>query len=484
MEQCSDTPHKRSQGWKGFIMEQHDLTSQPATPIKKSCLLGIIAFLLLLAAGALLAYVGLSAVRAYLGGNLGSLNVGRILTSVKITVILSGASCLLALITLFLKGQKKGLAIFTLIFALLMFLVIGAMQYAYHSVNSSINRDESFTELPDEELLVTPQQPGGKIDFELDIPVETISKEEIEDIKIKNELDWPLLEETDVPNNAYPYMYGQSPSSPCVLLPGAEQIENYILFGIDDNMLSDVIMVLSMDRAHKKIKLISIQRDTYVLVPNWGGYTKINHAYGVGKEKSSIQTLNLNFKLNIRDYFTVHYGDVSALVDIVGGVDVYVDQAELSYMQRSYGYTDLVVGINHLTGAQALNYSRIRKSGANDNEFVRTSRQREVLNSMYQSVKASSPTYYPELVNTFAKLCGTSVETEKILSMMLEAVADGYTLENHALINMVDFWDGQFGPGNLYYLVYDLDAAGDMIYRTIYEDLYISGYPGNEKFVK
>ena len=218
-------------------MEQHDLTSQPATPIKKSRLLGIIAFFLLLAAGALLAYVGLSAVRAYLGGNLGSLNVGRILTSVKITVILSGASCLLALITLFLKGQKKGLAIFTLIFALLLFLVIGAMQYAYHSVNSSINRDESFAELPDEELLVTPQQPGGKIDFELDIPVETISKEEIEDIKIKNELDWPLLEETDVPNNAYPYMSGQSPSSPCVLLPGAEQIGHVRMNGVVNGFL-------------------------------------------------------------------------------------------------------------------------------------------------------------------------------------------------------------------------------------------------------
>jgi len=190
----------------------------------------------------------------------------------------------------------------------------------------------------------------------------------------------------------------------------------------------------------------------------------------------------LNFKLNIRDYFTVHFGDVTALVDIVGGVDVYLESSELAYMHAS-GFPDLVLGSNHLDGKAALVYSRMRKSGANDNEFVRTSRQREVLNSMYQSVKASSPTYYPELVNTFAKLCSTSVETEKLLSMMLEAVADGYTLENHALINMVDFWDGQFGPGNLYYLVYDLDAAGDMLYRTIYEDLYISGYPGNEKFV-
>ncbi len=459
----------------------HHTDTRPTPPKgKRSPLLGILSFLLLLAAGGILIYVACVALKAYTGGNLGSI-VSIALTSVKITLILSGASSLLAVVALFLRGQKKGLAIFSLILALLLFLLVGVLQYAYHSVSSSINRDEEFNKITDEELFVSPNLPEEEIDFEV-TPSETIAKEEVEHLMKMQALDWPLLEETDVPGNVYKYMYSQTPVSSCYLLPDAEQIENYILYGIDENMLSDVIMVVSMDRVHKKIKLISIQRDTYVMVPNWGGYTKINHAYGVGKEKSSIQTLNLNFKLNIRDYFTVHFGDVAALVDIIGGVDVYLDSAELAYM-HGYGCPDVVLGMNHLNGKEALTYARMRKSGANDNEFVRTSRQREVLNSMYQSVKASSPTYYPELVNTFARLCSTSVETEKLLSMMLEAVGDGYTLESHALINMVDFWSGQFGPGNLYYLVYDLDAAGDMLYRTIYEELYVSGYPENEKFV-
>ncbi len=459
-------------------------TTVPPVPRKKkkSLLMGLIAFFLLLIGGALLAYAGLSAVKAYLAGNVGAINVGMTLTIIKTTLFLSAASVLLSILTFFLRGQKKGLAVFTLIFALLLLLVVGAMQYAYHSVFSSINHDEEFIEIPDEDLFISPNWQNEEIDFE-DTPVETMPREEVEHLMAIQALDWSLLEETDIPNHVHKYMYNQTPVSPCYLRPGAEEIENYILYGIDENMLSDVIMVVSMDRVHKKIKLISIQRDTYVMVPNWGGYTKINHAYGVGKEKSAIQTLNLNFKLNIRDYFTVHFSDVSALVDIVGGVDVYLDSAELAYMQ-GHGYPDVVLGMNHLNGKEALTYARMRKSGVNDNEFVRTSRQREVLNSMYQSVKSASPSYYPELVNTFANLCNTSVGNEKLLSMMLQAAGEGYTLENHALINMVDFWGGQFGPGNLFYLVYDLDAAGDMLYRTIYEELYVSGYPQNEKFVK
>ncbi len=462
---------------------EHDSKNQPISPKgKKSPLLGIISFVLLLVGGGFLAYIGFTALRAYLGGNVGSIHIGSILTSMKISLILSGASCLAAVITFFLRDQKKGLAIVSLILALIVFFMVGVVQYAYHSVTSSIQRDEEYQLLPDEELFISPNWQNEEIDFNK-LPKETLPREEVEKIMKDQELDWPLMEEADIPDRFHKYMYSQTPTSPCYLKPGAERIENYILYGIDDNMLSDVIMIVSMDRVHQKIKLISIQRDTYVMVPNWGGYTKINHAYGVGREQSSIQTLNLNFKLNIRDYFTVHFGDVSALVDIVGGVDVYIDNAEMAYMHNS-GCPDVVLGANHLNGKEALIYSRMRKSGINDNEFVRTSRQREVLNSMYQSIKASPVSSYPELVNTFAKLCSTSVANEKLLSLMLEAVAGGYTIESHALINMVEFGDGQFGPGNLYYLVYDLDAAGDMIYRTIYEELYVSGYPKNEKFVK
>lgn len=459
-------------------MDQEQIEKKAVGKLKKSPLLGWISLILLLLGMGILGYMGITAIKALTTGNLSSVNVGFMLKLLNVTVILCVLAFLLAIITLFIRRQKKGLAIFTLILVVFVLLFVGGARYAYYSVFESTTYDEEFKDIPDEELYYIPNLQEGEIDFE-DFPVETMPKEEVEKLMELYEVDWPYLEETDVPPSVYPYMYGQSQQSPCYLKPGAENIENFILFGIDDNGLSDVMMVVSMDRVHKKIKLISIQRDSYVRVPGWGGYTKMNHAYALNKEQSSIATLNLNFKLNVKDYFTVHFGDVSALVDILGGVDVYVDNAELSYL-HGYGCPDVQLGMYHMNGKEALTYARMRSSSLGDNEVRRTGRQREVLNALYNSAKTAPTSHYPALVDTFTALCKTSVDGERILSMMIEAVSEGYTLENYALINYVKCWGGQFGPGSLWYFVYDLDAAGDTLYRMIYEDLYISGYPDNE----
>ena len=456
--------------------KQNDPQSQVS---KKSSLLGWLSLIALLLGAGILGYIGITVWNAYTSGNLGNVHVGFMLNLVGIILILSAVAFVLAIVTFFCRRQKKGLAILSLILSIFMLLAVGGVGYIYHSVFGSISHDEEFNELSDEELYISPNWQSEEIKFDV-VPDEKLAREEVEQLMELNEIYWPYLDEADIPSHVYPYMYSQSPSSPCYLKPGAEKIENFILFGIDDNGLSDVIMVVSMDRIHQKIKLISIQRDSYVRIPGWGNYTKINHAYGSGKEQLSIATLNLNFKLNIKDYFTVYFSDVSAIVDIVGGVDVYLDDAEWSYMYRS-GYTDLQVGANHLNGKQAVTYSRMRSSSINDNEVRRTGRQREVLNSLYASCKSAPISYYPDLVDTFTKLCKTSVDGQRILSMMIEAVSNGYTIENYALIDMVERWGGQFGPNSLWYFVYDLDAAGDILYRTIYEEYYVSGYPGNDK---
>lgn len=452
-------------------MDQNQVPQSVNDNVKKSPLLGWLSFLLVLPGIVCLGYIGFTGLKAYTSNALNTLDIGLLLKLLSFAVLFGGLAFLVAVITLFIRKQKKGLAILTVILSLLILLVAGGARYAYFSVFESTSYDPEFKEIPEEELYIDPDVQKGEINFEK-IPEETLPREEVEKMIELYEVDWPYLDEADLPEYVHPYMYSQSQVSPCYLKPGAEVIDNYVLYGIDDNGLSDVIMIVSMDRAHHKIKLISIQRDSYVRVPGWGGYTKINHAYGLNKETSAIATLNLNFKLNIKDYFTVYFSDVEAIVDVLGGVDVYLSEAELSYMRAS-GYPDLQLGSNHLNGKQTVTYSRIR---AIDSEVYRTGRQREVLNSLYNSTKNMPVSSYPGLVDTFTNLCKTSVDGQRILSMVIEAVSEGYTLENHALINYVKAWGGQIG---LWYFIYDLDAAGDMLYRLIYEDLYISGYPEN-----
>lgn len=454
-------------------MEQENTVQTYESKPRKSSLFGWLSLSAVLLSLGIFGYMGITAWKAYSGGNLSAIDVGLVINLLGIMVILSGLSIVLAIVAFVWRRQKKGLAIVAFIFSLLTLLISGGARYAYYSVFESESYDEEFAEISDEELYIKPNWQTEEIKFE-EYPEETISREEAEQIMELDEIDWPYLEESDLPSHVRPYMYSQSQQSPCYLKPGAEMIDNYVLYGIDDNGLSDVIMIVSMDRAHNKIKLISIQRDSYVRVPGWGGYTKINHAYGLNKETSAIATLNLNFKLNIKDYFTVYFSDVVAIIDVLGGVDVYLDSAELSYM-HGYGHPNLQLGSNHLNGQEALTYSRMR---AIDSEVYRTGRQREVLNSLYSSCKSLPLSSYPGLVDTFTGLCKTSVDGQRILSMVIEAVSEGYTLENHALINYVKAWGGQIG---LWYFIYDLDAAGDMLYRLIYEDLYISGYPDNGK---
>ena len=65
-----------------------------------------------------------------------------------------------------------------------------------------------------------------------------------------------------------------------------QDVVNIALYGIDSRYVdepsrSDAIMILTIDRKHKKIKMTSIARDTYVDIL-YHGKDKITHAYIFG----------------------------------------------------------------------------------------------------------------------------------------------------------------------------------------------------------
>ena len=92
---------------------------------------------------------------------------------------------------------------------------------------------------------------------------------------------------------------------------------------------SDSIIILSIDEMHKKIKMSSIMRDTYVKVKGHGE-TKITHAYAYGGPQLAIRTLNENFNLDIRNYVTVDFFNLEKIINAIGGVSIDVKQNEVS----------------------------------------------------------------------------------------------------------------------------------------------------------
>lgn len=249
-------------------------------------------------------------------------------------------------------------------------------------------------------------------------------------------------------------------------------IVNIAIFGIDsessDKGRSDATMILTIDYEHNKIKLSSIARDTLVYIPDKDVTEKFTHAYAYGGAQLAVKTLNTNFNTNITDYVAVNFSEMAEIVDLVGGVEVDLTEAERQYLPDR---ENLSTGENiTLNGEQAVAYSRIRKI---DSDNARTSRQREVMMSLFQKARSMSATQYPVLIRECLELCTTSLDYSEILSFSQILLQKDLTLKQFSLPgDSVDAWGGIMSSSGAWCYVYDLREASDALLTFIYEELY------------
>lgn len=256
-------------------------------------------------------------------------------------------------------------------------------------------------------------------------------------------------------------------------------IKNIALLGIDtrvDNTSgrSDAVIILSVDKKHNKIKMISVARDSYVDIDGHNK-DKLTHAYAYGKSTLAVKTLNKNFNLEITDYVTVNFHGFSRIIDYIGGVEVEVDQKEKDHL-NSYVIPKLVkagfkcdligrTGMQKLTGTQALCYSRIRKI---DGDVERGNRQKEVLAAMFARVKDMNVAKLPKIAEMVFSECQTSLSSSDIMSMGLWAISSKPEMENMSIPNDNVKGKGQTIRGVWYY-VYDIEAAAAEMKKFILE---------------
>ena len=192
-----------------------------------------------------------------------------------------------------------------------------------------------------------------------------------------------------------------------------KDIVNIALFGLDTREpdcfegLSDSIMILSLNTKSKKVKVISLMRDTIVKIENKNEtyYSKLNSAYGTGGPELAIKTINKTFNLDISDYATINFYGMVDIIDAVGGIDAEITEDELDWKGTDNpnlnncmeeicaakgidvrGYTISSPGPQHLNGIQAVAYARVRHClssfGTND-DYGRTDRQRHVMQQLF-----------------------------------------------------------------------------------------------------
>lgn len=303
-----------------------------------------------------------------------------------------------------------------------------------------------------------------------------------------------------------------------------DSVTNIALFGVDarnDDFSgqSDVIMILTVDNKHKKLKMSSILRDSRVplegntlkgeYLDHWE--TKINAAYAEGGPELAIRTLNQNFGMNILDYVTVNFSNMAAIVDAFGGVDVELTAEEVREINRNlwnlsqevlqqmeedsaegtleaHTYPDIenedyikdtngelnidggnyVGGVYHLNGNQAVAYGRIRNIG---NDYARVDRQQTVFSRLVHRLMELGITDYPGLIKKMMPYCSTSLDLGDVVGLT-PILTSNFTLESIKIPDPeqeIDLYDGKAEDG-AYYLVYDLDSAAKRLNSFIYEE--------------
>lgn len=210
--------------------------------------------------------------------------------------------------------------------------------------------------------------------------------------------------------------------------------------GLRDSQNSDTIILVCIDHDNKDIRMVSIMRDTWMNMCDPGdGYdfAKANSAYNRGGPEAMLSMLNTNLDLAIEDYVSVDWKVLADVIDVLGGVDIEMRNAEVVWandynkdVSAAQGVEYVPIEYNededneyrevhHLTGAQAVSYARIRYGGGDD--ALRTARQRLVINLMMEKVK-SSPDKIPQIIDTAADSISTSLTTTEIIQLAYNAV--------------------------------------------------------------
>lgn len=225
-----------------------------------------------------------------------------------------------------------------------------------------------------------------------------------------------------------------------------EDYYNVLIFGVDSradelekNTRSDTMILASINTKTKEIHLTSFYRDTYIQIEGHG-YDKLGHAYSYGGATLALSTFNKNFDLNLDTYVTVNFTSVANAINMLGGVEVEVKEAEIPHINKygeeiarinGYKYTDVTsAGKITLDGYQAIGYSRIRKLGNGD--FERTNRQRTVLNAMFAKLKSSDISAIDNMLDEILPQVLTNMDKKTILALAMDCF-------NYEIVESVGF---------------------------------------------
>jgi LCP family protein required for cell wall assembly len=205
-----------------------------------------------------------------------------------------------------------------------------------------------------------------------------------------------------------------------------KNIENILLLGIDGGDMneaghrSDSMMIVSVNKKEKTIKIASLMRDIWTYYPNRDSYNKLNAAYSFGGPGQTVNIVNHNFDMDIQKYIVTDFDGLINLVDVLEGIKLEITDAEAKEINNmTGGENPLSGGQATLSGSQALSYARIRKI---DSDFSRVERQRKVIEAMLGRMRSQTPQNQINTVNESMKYVRSNISGGELTGDMLNLV--------------------------------------------------------------
>lgn len=257
-------------------------------------------------------------------------------------------------------------------------------------------------------------------------------------------------------------------------LKSERNVKNILLLGVDarknqDTKTShpDSMMLISIDKKHGCLKMISFLRDSWVYIPSKGRSQRLNTAAQENSYSGVVDAIEYNYGVDIDGYVVTDFEMFKAMVDSIGGVEIEVSEKEAKEVTshpKRYGNVTLEAGKQKLTGEQALAYSRIRKI---DTDFMRAKRQRTVINSILNEVKTNPLKLY-KLANDSAPYLETDLTKHELKKIAITALP---CLKGERTDGRVPF-DGTWHYANIggaSVIKVDADKNKEMLREYIYE---------------
>ena len=200
----------------------------------------------------------------------------------------------------------------------------------------------------------------------------------------------------------------------------------FLIVGLNEGRNANTVMVASYDATARKAHLISIPRDSLINVNRTGRKLSSSYLAGAGAgrgREGGVRTLMRDVRTVIGFepdfYIIIDYAAFHAIIDAVGGVEIYVP-FHMRYTDPFQNLDiDIPPGQQHMDGETALHFARFRRANRgfqSISDYDRIANQQTVINAVVrQLLRPQSILRIPEFVDIFNEYVYTDLSHGNML---------------------------------------------------------------------